>query len=264
SDYTATNGVVTFNPGQTSQTINVPVTCDSLDEANETFTVTLSSPVNATITTAAGTATIIDDDGPSISINDAVVVEGNSGTTNAVFTVALQGQSFGDPTWFGGPLLGWKERDFVPLRLIVSGGPATNLTYTVYFDHTSSNGQIPGMRDLVNWTNTPNITITSGPTLFAPPGDDIWSYSFTINLTESNDGIVWFWGRVAAGAHLYPGASLHVSGSPSSLGVLQIHKPGPEAGSPDLAVTKIGPAFANAGQLINYTLNYTNDVANGN
>ena len=342
--------VLTFSPGQTNKTISVVVNSDTIDEANETFTVTLSNPANATLGSATGTATITDDDGPSISINDASVVEGNGGTTNAVFTVslsaasfqtitvayatadntasssdyvpksgtltfppgttnqtitvgvtgdsnaeldetffvnlsipanatitdgqgigtirsddfvvALEGQSFGDPTWFGGPLLGWKERDYVPLRLYFSGGPVTNLTYTIYFDHSNNSGEIPGIRDLVNWTNTSNITFTSGPTLNAPAGAAEWSYSFTLNHTASGDGIVWFWGRVAAGAHLYPGASLHVSGD-QGLGVLQIHKPGAEPGSPDLAVTKLGPAFANAGQLINYVLNYTNDVATG-
>jgi len=60
---------------------------------NETFTVTLSNPVNATLGTASGTATIIDDDGPAISINDVSVVEGNGGTTNAVFTVSLSAAS---------------------------------------------------------------------------------------------------------------------------------------------------------------------------
>src|SRR5205814_5810665 len=38
----------------------------------------------------------------------------------------------------------------------------------------------------------------------------------------------------------------------------QLQKPGAQPGSPDLALTKIGPAFANAGEIITYTLNYTN------
>src|SRR5213078_1579338 len=40
------------------------------------------------------TATIIDDDGPGISINDVTVTEGNSGqTTNATFSVSLSAAS---------------------------------------------------------------------------------------------------------------------------------------------------------------------------
>ncbi len=59
TDYTAiTGGTLTFPVGTTSQTFNVSVTGDALDEANETVVVTLSSPTNATIATASGTGRI--------------------------------------------------------------------------------------------------------------------------------------------------------------------------------------------------------------
>src|SRR5207249_2629408 len=93
SDYTATNGVLSFNPGQTTRTVSVPVIGDAITELNETFVVTLSNPTNATIGNAIGTATILNDDDPAISINDATVVEGNGGATNAVFTVSLTAPS---------------------------------------------------------------------------------------------------------------------------------------------------------------------------
>jgi hypothetical protein len=55
----------------TSQTVNVSVAGDVLDEANETFFVNLTNPVNATLVDAQGTATITDDDvAPTMSIND--------------------------------------------------------------------------------------------------------------------------------------------------------------------------------------------------
>ncbi len=44
SDYNATTGILTFNAGETSGTITVPITGDLMLEADETFTVTLSSP----------------------------------------------------------------------------------------------------------------------------------------------------------------------------------------------------------------------------
>ncbi len=63
SDYTATSGLLTFTPGATSRTINVPVIGDTLDEANETFSVQLSAPTNATLgTPSQGTGTITDND----------------------------------------------------------------------------------------------------------------------------------------------------------------------------------------------------------
>ena len=53
---------LTFNPGVTSQGITVSVFGETLDEEDETFTVNLSSPNNATISDASGTGTITNDD----------------------------------------------------------------------------------------------------------------------------------------------------------------------------------------------------------
>jgi hypothetical protein len=57
-DYTATSGTLTFAPGQTSQTITVPVLNDPALTSSQTFTVVLSSPSGATITQGTGTGTI--------------------------------------------------------------------------------------------------------------------------------------------------------------------------------------------------------------
>lgn len=86
-----TNQVVTFNPGETTKSVLVTVLGDTSVETNETFTLNLSTPVNATIADAQGVATITNDDavGPTIDISDAVVTEGNFGTANAVFTLTL-------------------------------------------------------------------------------------------------------------------------------------------------------------------------------
>ena len=48
ADYTATTGTLTFIPGDTSETFNIPILADTVDEVNEVFSVTLSSPSNAT------------------------------------------------------------------------------------------------------------------------------------------------------------------------------------------------------------------------
>src|SRR5262249_46114318 len=94
SDYEAASGTLTFDPGQTSQTVTVSVLGDTLSEASETFTLNLSSPTNATLIQAQGTTTISDDDPlPSLSVNNVSVVEGNSGTTAATFTVSLSAPS---------------------------------------------------------------------------------------------------------------------------------------------------------------------------
>jgi len=55
--------------------------------------VNLSNPTNSTIATGQGAGTILDDDGPTMSIGNVAVAEGNSGFTNAVFTVTLSAPS---------------------------------------------------------------------------------------------------------------------------------------------------------------------------
>ena len=59
---------------------------------NEAFTVHLSNASGATISDADGTGTITNDDGqPAFAIDDVTQNEGNSGTTNYVFTVTKVG-----------------------------------------------------------------------------------------------------------------------------------------------------------------------------
>ena len=92
-DYVATNGTLTFSPGQTSKTVTVSVIGDTAVESTEYFYLDLSSPVNATFSNWYGLGTILNDDvaGPSLVVNDVTVTEGNSGTTYANFTVSLSG-----------------------------------------------------------------------------------------------------------------------------------------------------------------------------
>src|SRR5262245_60175470 len=93
-DYTAASGTVTFLPGETTKSVTVGVNGDLLDEANETLDVGLTNAVNATIGDGLGVGTITDDDPvPSVSIGDATVTEGNSGTVTATFTATLDAPS---------------------------------------------------------------------------------------------------------------------------------------------------------------------------
>jgi uncharacterized repeat protein (TIGR01451 family) len=49
TDYIATNGLLTFNPGATNLTITVPIPGNTLYESNKSFYVSLSDPTNAMI-----------------------------------------------------------------------------------------------------------------------------------------------------------------------------------------------------------------------
>src|SRR5439155_8897531 len=71
SDYVAIpTTTLIFSPGQTTKTITVLVNGDTVDETDETFTVNLSNPTNATLSTVTVTGTIIDDDGlPTVTLS---------------------------------------------------------------------------------------------------------------------------------------------------------------------------------------------------
>ncbi|WP_328456450.1 Calx-beta domain-containing protein [Amycolatopsis sp. NBC_00438] len=62
ADYAAASGDVTFAPGETAKPVTVPVNPDTVDEPDETFTVTLSAPVGAGLVDPTGIGTITDDD----------------------------------------------------------------------------------------------------------------------------------------------------------------------------------------------------------
>ena len=93
SDYIATSGALTFAPGEVEKPVVVLVNGDTVDESQETFFLDISNVQNATVNSSRGTGFINDDDGPTISINDVSVTEGNSGTKAATFTLTLSGPS---------------------------------------------------------------------------------------------------------------------------------------------------------------------------
>jgi Ca2+-binding RTX toxin-like protein len=97
----AMSGSVTVVRGQTSATFNVQVAGDLVVESNEAFQVTLSNPIGAVLGTASASSTIINDDvtanltGPA----QTPTAEGNSGTTNHIFTVTLSEAAVADATF---------------------------------------------------------------------------------------------------------------------------------------------------------------------
>ena len=104
NDYTAASSTtLTFAAGDTTKTISVPTTEDTRDEDQETFTVTLSGPTNATLKSDAKTATGTindDDDLPVLSIAGATVDEGD--TAQFVVTLAPRQRQAGHRELFNG------------------------------------------------------------------------------------------------------------------------------------------------------------------
>ena len=62
SDYAAASGTLTFAPGETQKPVTVLVSPDTTAESSETLSLILLSATNATLTKAAATGTIVDDD----------------------------------------------------------------------------------------------------------------------------------------------------------------------------------------------------------
>jgi chitinase len=97
SDYTTTSGTLTFAAGETTKSVDVPVTGETIHEGDETFAVSLSAPDNAGTADADAVGTITDDDPvPSFSIDDVSVAEGDAGTSTATFTVTMSNPSATD------------------------------------------------------------------------------------------------------------------------------------------------------------------------
>jgi hypothetical protein len=93
-DYQAVAGTLTFNPGEISQTIAVPVYDDPRDEFTEIFYINFRSPTGAVLVGGIASGLISDDDPPpALAINDVTGAEGNSGSTDFVFTVSLSAAS---------------------------------------------------------------------------------------------------------------------------------------------------------------------------
>jgi hypothetical protein len=91
-DFEPQDDVLVFDPGELEQTISILARGDRIAETTEFFLVNLSNPIGAAIDTGQGVGHILDDE-PWLNIVGTTVVEGDSGTTEATFTVTLSGPS---------------------------------------------------------------------------------------------------------------------------------------------------------------------------
>ncbi len=94
ADFQSRSGTLTFAPGVTRQTINVPVLGDRRDEADETFFLRLTNAVDAIFGDSEGLGTIIDNDPlPQLSANRISVTERDADSVVATLTVRLSAAS---------------------------------------------------------------------------------------------------------------------------------------------------------------------------
>lgn len=98
NDYAADAGQLDFAPGETTKTVLVQVNGDVASEGDETFDVTLSSPVNAGLGGATDVVTILDNDpippgSAVLAVTGRAKREGAAGTTTLTFSVTRSGET---------------------------------------------------------------------------------------------------------------------------------------------------------------------------
>lgn len=94
ADYTPVGGSLSFAPGETTKTFNVPILDDALDEPDETVNLTLSAPQNATLgTPSEAVVTIVDNDEPPTVQFSMADYTANEAAGTALITVQLSGPS---------------------------------------------------------------------------------------------------------------------------------------------------------------------------
>ena len=117
TDFTAASGTLTFAAGETSKTVSVATTDDSAGEEDETFTLTLSNPADATLGDATATGTIVDNDDALTPLTAEFRDMPETHDGESTFTLRI---AFSEPlSWMNGRRL---REDVVA----VAGGRATS------------------------------------------------------------------------------------------------------------------------------------------
>jgi subtilisin family serine protease len=163
SDYTATSGKLTFLPGTTALTVDIPILGDQSVEFDEIFTVNLTNPYGAILGNSKGIVKILDDD-----LNKLPTFVGTTG--NDIFTGGndndvINGQE-GDDSLDGGAgndiLNGGSGKD-----TLTGGTGVDTFVYTGFTDSLFANPDRirsfnPSEGDRIYLPNTPSAIFNAG------------------------------------------------------------------------------------------------------
>ena len=195
-DYNATSGGAVIPAGQTSAVISIDVTDDNRYEEDETFTLSISLPAQhamATIADGTATGTITNDDPmPSLSIADQSISEGDSGTTQLVFTVSLSAVSGADTdvdystsditaTVAGGDYSGATGKLGIP-----AGTSSSTITVVAYGDDWYEDDETFGV-DLSNPVNATLLDDTATGTIINDDSEPTMAI-MDASMPEGTDG----------------------------------------------------------------------------
>ena len=206
SDYTATSGTLNFGAGETRKTVTINLLNDSVNEPDETFSLSLSAPTNATLGSPSSVTTTLTDTLVSTSSTvlptgienlrldgtAAINGTGNSGanviTGNSAANVLKGGGGIDTLTGLGG-------RDTFDLSGLSNSANRCTITD---FD------PITGTGDLINLSNNLTSRIGTNPPILASvtqgssvtlntSGVDLFAFNFNntesdVNLANSTNG----------------------------------------------------------------------------
>lgn len=160
NDYTAASATgVTILAGNTTATINVTSLEDVIDEAPQTFNVTLSNPTNATIADPLGIGTITDNDAPpNMTIDDQGVTEGGIATFTVTIDAVSEINITFDITTANNTALAGADYTANSASLTINAGLLTE-TFTVNTINDATPCEV-GENFFVNISNAPNANIT--------------------------------------------------------------------------------------------------------
>lgn len=185
-------GTLTFTPGQTTKTIDVTVTNDTLDEPAETVAVTLATPTNSTLgATTTHTLTITDNDDPPTVAFMAATSSVGEGTATANLVVTLStasGQDVTVPYVVNAASTATNPADYTiaasPLT-IPAGATSANIVVTVVNDTLDEANETV----IVNLGTPTNATLgaTTSTTLTITDNDDPPTVRFSAATASQNE-----------------------------------------------------------------------------
>ena len=139
-DYTAqVSRTARFAAGSATTTVSVPVVGDRLDEPDETLLVRLGNPSGTAIIDGEALGTIVDEDPPTLSIDDATRLEGDSRTRDLTFAVRLSKK------WNRAVTVDWVVQD---------------ITTTAGSDYVNGAGALSGRVTIPAGDRTATITVS--------------------------------------------------------------------------------------------------------
>lgn len=269
-DYTASSLTgQTIPAGASTYSFTVLVNGDMLNEPGEIFFVNVTNVVGAVVADGQGVGTIINDDPlPSLAIDDVNLVEGNTGTVNAVFTVtlsAVSGQTVSvnyatadgtatqsvDYTAISGTITFTPGQTTRTLSVPVLGDvvPETDETFFVNLSG-AVNATIADNQGLGTITND-DVPVTLSPAT-VPGGTVAVAYSETVSASGGTGPYSFSITAGAVPAGLTLSAAGVLSGTPTAAGNFNFTAtatesspfPGPFSGSRSYAMAVAAPTLA--------------------